>query len=264
MKSFYIVPVYNKEFLIKDVLQGIVDNTSGDYKIITIIDGCTDNSEQVILDYVDRNKLQENILVKHQDNVHEILCLNYGLNQVKLSNPNDNDLIFTVQDDVILKEPNIDILFNNLFNTYDNLGYVSMRLGLDLKVVNNQLIEFNFVESEFGHWNQLNLHHYKKLNFNELYQTNIAIRSPTCTLWKRYKEIGFYDSALSPCGYDCHDFSIRNNKAGYVNAVYALQFESKLEWGGMRKEKSNLNALHNEVYEWNRQYLINKHKDYWK
>jgi glycosyltransferase involved in cell wall biosynthesis len=264
VKSYFILPIFNKEFLIEKVLDGIVNNTHGDFKIIAIIDGCTDNSKQLVLDYIDKNKLQNNFIVKYQDNVHEITCLNYGLSVIKLLNPDENDLIFTVQDDVILQEPNIDNSLLNLFSNYQDIGYVSMRLGAELNVVNNNLTEYNNIESEFGHWNQLGLSNYKKIFHHEVYQTEIVIRSPTCVLWKRYNELGFYDSTLAPCGYDCHDFSIRNNKAGYRNLVYALKFESKIEWGGMRKEKTELNSKHGNVYEWNRQYLIKKHKDYWK
>ena len=43
-----ILTVHNKGWLIGDVIQGIKDNTVGEYELIVVVDGCTDNSEEVV------------------------------------------------------------------------------------------------------------------------------------------------------------------------------------------------------------------------
>ena len=113
MKSYFIVPVHNKEFMIGDVYSGIRNSLTTDatYKIIFIIDGCTDNSEAIVKSFDDTN-----VVILHADDLHEILCLNKGLEYIRDKlNPEKGDLIFTVQDDVILDQQQIDRTFNELF-----------------------------------------------------------------------------------------------------------------------------------------------------
>ena len=43
-----ILTVHNKGWLIDKVIQGIKDNTVGEYELIVVVDGCTDNSEEVV------------------------------------------------------------------------------------------------------------------------------------------------------------------------------------------------------------------------
>lgn len=261
MVSYFIIPVHNKENLIGQVIDGILKSVSDDYKIIFVIDGCTDNSENII-----KNYNNENFIVLHANDVHEITCLNIALEHLKSTyNPSPDDLIFTVQDDVVIDEENIDIIFKNLFNEYPYLGYVSMRIGVDVIKSGDTLVEYNLIESEFGHWKEIPGFNYMPVLYNELIIKEIVVRSPTCMPWKRYKEAGFYDINLAPCGYDCHDMSIRMNKLGYSNAVYALKYRSDLDWGTMRTSpESQLNSKHGHVYERNRKYLVKKHQQYFE
>jgi len=266
-KSFYIVPTFNKDYLIISVLKGILnchDKETNPPIIICIIDGCTDNTKELVNNFKNKYEHPDNIHILYLNNVHEITCLNFALEYIEKNlNPNDEDLIFSIQDDVILEEENINTKFNRLFNYKKNLGYVSMRLGTKINVHDNQIIEYDFIESEFGHWNQLNFSFHKTLKHLQLAFVEIGIRSPTCTLWKRFKEVGFFDINLAPYGFDCHDFSIRMNKAEYINAVFALRFKSDVNWGTMRsKNLSEYNNNINEIHIKNRTYLANKHKDY--
>lgn len=263
MKSYFILPVHNKENLIEQVLEGIVSSCSGDYHIVCILDGCTDKSDQIVNAFVSTRNIHDKFTLLQMNDVHEITCLNYGLTQVKLFNPNDDDLIFTVQDDVVILEDNVDGKFADLFRMNTNLGYVSMRLGSRIVYMNDSIGETEYVESEFGHWKQLGLSHYYMVQHGEFVPTQLAIRSPTCVQWKRYKEVGFYDAALAPCGYDCHDFSIRMIQHGYKNGVYAMKFKSDVAWGGMRTAvTSEINKKHGEIYERNRRYLAIKHRSF--
>ena len=46
-----ILTIHNKEWLVQQVLDGIVKNTRGDYELIIVLDGCTDKSFDVVEDY---------------------------------------------------------------------------------------------------------------------------------------------------------------------------------------------------------------------
>ena len=263
MKSYFILPIHNKEDLIVDAIKGIVASCVNEFHVVCVIDGCSDSSEEIVRHFISQNKLKDKFTILKMNDVHEITCLNYGLTQVKLMNPSDDDLIFTVQDVVIIQESEIDSKFANLFETYNDLGYVSMRLGSTIVNMGDTIGESNYVESVFGHWTQLGLNHFCRVEHGSFVPTQLAIRSPTCVQWKRYKEIGFYDATLAPCGYDCHDFSIRMIQHGYQNGVFALKFRSDVSWGGMRSTApSELNKRHGENYEWNRRYLAVKHRSF--
>lgn len=269
-KAYYIVPTHNKEELIEQVLYGILDSHSTGPKsipptIICILDGCFDKTEEKVYGVKEKCLFPEFFHIIKANDVHEIECLNMGLKFIKdVLSPSDDDMIFMVQDDVVLEEENIDKKFEELFNSRDDLGYVSMRLGVSVYQVDGELKEQNYIESEFGHWNQLGWNFHTVVKQGEFLASEIAIRSPTCTQWKRFREHGFFDSALAPCGYDCHDFSIRMNKAGFVNGVYGMKFRSDVDWGSMRQNKPTeyTEEKVGYIYERNRRYVVNKHKSY--
>jgi glycosyltransferase involved in cell wall biosynthesis len=47
-----ILTVHNKDWLIERVIEGIYKYTTEPYELIVVIDGCTDNSEKIIWDYL--------------------------------------------------------------------------------------------------------------------------------------------------------------------------------------------------------------------
>ena len=61
-----ILTVHNKGWLIDKVIQGIKDNTVGEYELIVVVDGCTDNSDEVVRKNVEGLK---NYTVLFADNV---------------------------------------------------------------------------------------------------------------------------------------------------------------------------------------------------
>jgi len=263
-KSFYIVPCHNKQNMISEVLSSITrchDSSIHERHIICILDGCTDGSESLVSSFAKEN---ENVHVLFESNIHEIGCLNRGLRFIQENlSPSGEDLVFTIQDDVILEEEQINKKFQELFSLRDDFGYVSMRLGVSVFKADGELKERGYVESEFGHWKQLNWNFHTNVNRYSFMESEVAVRSPTCTQWKRFEEIGFFDENLRPCGFDCHDFSIRMRKAGYKNGVFALKFRSDVDWGTMRsKTPSSYADKIAEVYGRNRKYIAEKHKDY--
>ena len=264
MKSYFILPIHNKEDLLKRVLTGIVESCLGDFHVIALLDGCVDNSERALVDFINTNNISQKFTTLTMPDVHEITCLNYGLTKIRLMSPAPDDLVFTVQDDVVLQESCIDDKFRSLLAQHPNMGYVSMRLGCDLtyEFTTGMIGEQNLVESEFGHWKPLGWTHYTVVNHGDFVKKQIAIRSPTCVQWKRYQEVGYYDAALAPCGWDCHDFSIRMMQHGYQNGVFAMKYQSDLSWGAMRThDKSEVNSRHADIYNQNRKYIGLKYRN---
>lgn len=268
-KSFYIITIHNKEALIAKVIEGIVKSHdfSRPGEIVAVIDGCTDNTEKVIDSIKEKCPLP--ITKLYGADVHEIAALNHALTYIRVdANPQPNDLVFMLQDDVIFLEDNINTKLETIYGEIPDLGYVSFRLGVDNILIDNIIYDYNVVESEFGHWKQLGWTHITGKPITFLKQGDIAfrdivVRSPSACIWRHFAKHGVFDAALCPYNYDCFDYSLRMLEAGYRNAVIGYKFESKVDWGGMRVEKDNShNSKADRIFNNNLMYLVEKHRKF--
>jgi len=119
--------------LIAQVCNGILQSVrkDADFKVIFIIDGCSDNTESIL-----KSIQNNNIILLYANDIHEIKSLNTGLAYIRDNlNPGDEDLVFTVQDDVIIQDTDVDLKFRKLFNHLPDLGYVTWRLGCSLHLM---------------------------------------------------------------------------------------------------------------------------------
>ena len=51
-----ILTIHNKDFLVERVLNSIKDYTTGNYEIIIVLDGCNDNSENIVDQFIGTNR----------------------------------------------------------------------------------------------------------------------------------------------------------------------------------------------------------------
>jgi GT2 family glycosyltransferase len=269
-KAFYIITIHNKQDLILNVLEGVINSTNNsDYEtnIVCVLDGCHDNSESIIdqfsVNLSDKYKLYKII----ENDVHELLSINSALKFINTLETSENDLIFFLQDDVVLKEENLNEIIHSLYSQYQELGYISFRCGLLTNLDSNGLLhEHSFIESTDGHWKQLNLDHFVEMKNKEFGFVEIVIKSPTCIKKKVLDHVGIFDEKLAPFGHDDLDLCIRLNNLGYKNAVFGASFTSKLDWGGTREEKNQDKEYHkkyNEIIFRNKLYLTKKHESYY-
>lgn len=266
--AYYIVTIHNKEDLIKNVIDGIVDSTSdSEYStnIICVLDGCTDNSEAII----DTCFLPDdvNLLKLYEYDVHELLSLNSALKYINGIESDPEALIFLLQDDVVLDETDLAGQVAELYEQNEKLGYISFRCGMSTSLDGGGLLcEHSFVESEYGHWKQLNMTHFVEMPHHGFTLCETVIKSPTCIKKGVLDVVGLFDEKLAPFGHDDLDLCIRLNKLGYTNALYAAKFTSKVDWGGTREVKNADNDFHkryNEIIYRNKHYLTYKHRDYY-
>jgi tetratricopeptide (TPR) repeat protein len=263
-RFFYIVTIHNKESMIEKVLDGI-SNCAQTGTIICVLDGCTDNTESIVSGYKTNLPIHKIVL----NDVHELLSLNTAMEYVlQKLNPADDDFFVLLQDDVILKEPDFESLITNLYSKKKNLGYISLRLGCSTRLDPKGILsEYDFIESEYGHWKQLDLKHFKEIKHGGFEYAELVLKSPTCIPVGVIRKVGMFDKKLAPFGHDDLDLCIRLNQLGYANGVYALNFESKLEWGGTRENKNQDKDYHknyNNIVFRNKLYLSAKHSEYYK
>ena len=93
-----VLTIHNKEWLVREVLDGIVNNTEGEYELIIVIDGCTDKTFDVVEDYFyGREDLCPYTIITTPD-VFETMANNSGLKLAK------GEYVIIIQDDMIVRE----------------------------------------------------------------------------------------------------------------------------------------------------------------
>ena len=169
--AYYIVTIHNKESLILKVLEGIkvsTENSSYHTNIVCVLDGCTDSSSEIVDTFAATIPTSYTMHKIYENDVHELLSINSALRYINTLQTNPDDLIFLLQDDVVLQEESLNELIECLYSTHEQLGYVSFRCGLSTDLDQNGLLyEHSFLESEDGHWKQLNLDHFLEVKNKE-------------------------------------------------------------------------------------------------
>ncbi len=245
----YVVTVHNHGFMIERVLDGIIRNFCHPCCLYTVLDGCTDNSEEVI-DKV--AKLYDVPIQKiYTPDVHEILSLNTAFRTILNT---EADFVITVQDDVILKCPNLEHDIITAYQKYPKLGHIVFRLGANTRVKEDGIEFFDPIENMYS----------PVCAGDSLPEGHIAFRmigckSPSCIPTWLLREIGLLDERLAPCDYDDVEFSLRCLKNGYDTAVLCEKYQSEVEWGGHRikdQGTAHRNAKHSrEMKSWYGEFI---------
>lgn len=256
----YIVPIFNKEDILKDTLEAIERCASSESKIIMVVDGCTDNSESIV-DEFSKNSSHKTVKLL-MPNVHMLLSVNEGLKQV------NSGYSVIMQDDIILQDSDIENKVIELYGSINNLGVISLRYGSNIGVTNlyqrirkhtfsGMIEEIDFIKSPDDYANFLTA------EYDKFYPRMSAINGPNIIPWNLLSSIGSFDSNLAPYGFDDPEYCLRALEAGYINGLFPLKYYSEIEWGGTRRSKSFLKKAA-EIHIRNRKYVFKKHKKFLK
>lgn len=257
IKFNYIVTIHNKEMILEETLNGLKDCCSERSKIYPVLDGCTDRSEQIVDEFSQRTGL--NVEKIYASDVHEIKSINLALKKI------DKGFTVCLQDDVVLKEPDLERKIRSLYEREGSkLGVVSFCRAANLKRtplirqfrrsgLKPLVIECDEISA---------VHDYAagcdKIEYEELVYRMVAIKSPVCIPERVLKSVGILDENLAPYSWDDHEYCMRALKAGFRNALFPLRFVSELEWGGTRIDKNFSKECHT-IHLRNRQYIWEKH-----
>ncbi len=229
----YIITIYNKENLIGKVLKNVIQCCGDNSHIYPVLDGCTDNSENIIDEII---SMHPNIKITKvfTDDVHELLSINAGLKKASHKGEGYNIIL---QDDVLLEDFEIEQKIMNLYEKEgDRLGYVSFRMGANLEsdaLTSKKAVPYkDYIENVCGHGGG----HIEMLPLGHIAYRTVPIKSPVCIPFKIINEVVMYTEKLAPYGHDDIDLSLRVIDKGYYNAVYAIKFKSELDWGGTRED----------------------------
>lgn len=236
-----IVPTHNQGFMIGDVLRSIIRNCSELVReLIVILDGCTDNSrEEVINATTDFNGYLQ---IYSLDNVNEVLASNDGARRAR------SKYLIYVQDDMIITEKNFDKRLLKPFESVPNVLAVSGRDSADAKITNNAVDYYNLEGKDKGSPK------------NIFYVRDVINRGPLMLDHEKFRELGYFDESFAPIDSDDADLSFRAYRKGYLVGSFWIDYRSDLLWG-----KTRNNCESNKIWEQsmikNHKMLMERHKD---
>jgi hypothetical protein len=243
-----ILTIYNKEFLIKRVLDSIIKNKSPLVKeLIIIFDSCTDKSEEYTKEILDSVK-DIDIIYKYENEAYEIKCNNIGLKTSSCSHS------MIIQDDMIIDEQDFDSRMLKPFMFKDVFAVTSRMAHND-----------NYFEKKFFWNSHIGFDPYSKYFLpsprNIFGIRDVCNRGPFLVDNEKIQKLGYLDLAFWPQSLDEHDICLKAWKNyKWVSGSYWIKWKSKEEWGGTRQ-----NA---EKYQWletcaenNKKILIERYLD---
>lgn len=255
-KFNYIVPIFNKEDVLPQTLDGIEKCANSESEIYLIVDGCTDRSEQIVDEFIKNSShFCKKILMP---NVHMLLSVNEGLKHVK------SGYSIIMQDDIILRDTDTEKKITEQYQSMGGkLGVISFRYGSNVKfscfkekikkfTLCDMIEECDFIKGpdDFAD--------FEMGEYGIFYPRMSAINGPNCIPWTLLQSSGILDEKLAPYGYDDPEYCIRALKLGFVNGLFPIQYESEIEWGGTRRSKSFLKEVA-RIHKRNRIYIAKKH-----
>ena len=273
----YIVPIFNKEDILPQTLEGIENCAGKDSRIVMIVDGCTDNSEGIVDEFMKNSSHQtEKILMP---NVHMLLSVNAGLKTVK------KGFSIIMQDDIILQDIDTEKKLIEQYKKMNNkLGVISFRYGADLEGTS---LKTTIASNRSVQWGNRSIVEKITSNFDRMIQTvnmiqssddnasypigenevfhqrMCAINGPNIVPWELLSKIGLLDEQIAPYGYDDPDYCLRSLKAGFVNGLFPIKYTSEEGWSGSsRSEEFKQNAK--RIITKSRIYVWEKHKNFIK
>lgn len=223
--------IHNKGFLIGDVLESIRLNTSANYELIIVLDGCTDDSEAIVDNFFKKNS---NIKFKkiYADNVFEVKA-----NNIAAKN-SSGEFIIIIQDDMVIRERDWDRRIIKPMLHFEDIFAVTSRTAHNW-IINPHSQDINLDFLPKNKWSDI-LIHVDHADRSSISRDTFAIRNsvnrgPLAIKHDILNKMGYFDEAYYPQDMDEHDLCYRAKKHGYKCGCYWIDYISDLHWGGTRE-----------------------------
>ena len=229
-KHSLILTVHNKEWLIDKVIENILLYTTGEYELIVVIDGCTDDSEKVVLKALEGSDIDYKII--HTPDVFETKANNAGLKKAK------GDYVIIIQDDMVIEEVGWNRRLQKPFVKYDDVFAVTARTAHNYKA-NPNSTHLGMEEDLDDCWCDI-VQSCDEADESNTPRDTFAVRAtvnrgPLMINLKDLKKLKYFDEEYSPQDMDDHDLMFRAHKElGKVCGLYSIKMRSDSEWGGTR------------------------------
>ena len=228
-KHSLILTIHNKGWLLDRVLDGIIDNTVGNYELIIVLDGCTDDSEEIVKKHVQK---LDNYTVLYADDIFETKANNMGLKQAT------GDYAIIIQDDMVIQEYGWNRRMQKPFLKLDDVFAVTARTAHNY-VINPNSQHLGMENDLDDCWCDI-LQSVDEADSSNIPRDTFAIRStvnrgPLMIDLADLKTLNYFDEAYAPQDMDDHDLMYRAWKElGKVCGCYWIKMQSETEWGGTR------------------------------
>lgn len=111
VKITVFTPVYNRGYCIKNVYDSLVKQSFRDFEWLVINDGSTDNTDEVIKECIDENKINIRYFIKNNGGQHRALndAIQTALGELLMIVDSDDDLTEDALEWIVFYEKNISI-----------------------------------------------------------------------------------------------------------------------------------------------------------
>lgn len=247
-----VLTIHDKDFLIKDVLNGIYSNTESPYELIVVLDGCSDNSEAIV-----KSMATKNTTILYADDVFETKANNIGLRK------SEGNYVTIIQDDMIIKEKSWNKRMQKPF-VFKDVFAVTARTAHDWRL-NHDSQHINLKEDLDNCWCDILIHtnHADKSNTSrDIFAVRSSVnRGPLMIDNEVLEKLNYLDEIYSPQELDDHDLAYRAfKKFGKICGCYWIDYQSDYEWGGTRKDGEVASWLYKANHK-NMKILYNRHID---
>lgn len=218
------------EILLEKVLEGIINNTVGDYEILCMLDGCTDESETIVNRYKKRANIKKHIL----PDIYEVKTNNVGFRHAK------GEYVIIVQDDQVITEHGWNARMQKPFDNFNDVFAVTARCAHNW-IFNPNSFYLNNPDAAQNTWSDIIEHvDHSSIDHGQLKDIFAvrasANRGPLMICLDDLKKINYLDEKFAPCDMDDHDLMFRAySQLGKVCGSYVIGVDSKPEWSGSCK-----------------------------
>jgi glycosyltransferase involved in cell wall biosynthesis len=258
-----VLTVHNKDWLLSNVLDGIVKNTIGDYELVVVLDGCTDKSEEVWENFISNNSLVKTKTVYTPD-VFETKANNAGLKECV------GDKVIIVQDDMVIKEDGWNKRLEKPFDEFVDVFAVTARSAFNYRFnQNSQHIHLSPEEdSKIDNcWSDIfeyesHINRDEGLSRNIFAVRNNVNRGPLMIDHSDLIVLDYFDEIFSPQDQDDADLCYRAFKhLGKVVGSYWIDYDCDNAWGGTRPDGKNPAPWLLKAHHKNTRIVFDRHKN---
>lgn len=256
-KHSIVLTIHNKAYLLPRVLDGIKTNTVGEYELIVVLDGCSDNSKEIVDSFKTDNP-NLTIIITETPDVFETQANNSGL---KLST---GKIVIIIQDDIIVSEMGWNDRLTKPFRVFNDVFAVTANCAHNWEINPNSK-HILTSENDGYEWSDI-LTHIDHANKNTIPRDIFAIRQcvnrgPLAINHIDLISLGYFDELFSPQDMDDHDLCFRmSEKLNKVVGCYWVNFESEVNWGGTRVNGQTSQWLLKSNQK-NTRIVFDRHKD---
>ncbi len=250
--------VHNKGFLLERVLRGIFDNVVMPFELIVVLDGCIDDSKEVLTNFLfnsDKLRLLRRVKVILANNIFETASNNLA------AKSSQGKYICIIQDDCVITQKGFDARMLMPFIHFDDVFAVSGNCAH-----NWEINPYSKGKNADG-WCDL-LNHTEHANKNSVPKNIFAVRDscnrgPYMVNAQDLKSLGYFpEDIILKQDMDEHIINYcARKKLNKVCGYYGIDFISESIWGGSRDENNKQKQWSLDCQEANTKTFIDLHKD---